>query len=219
MKVIRAMICTAIFASGLPAMATAGEVLLKIGLAAPMTGPISHLGKDIQSGARLALDRINAQQPVIGGEKVRFEMVVEDDQSDPRVATQVANRLVDQKVVAVIGHYNSGTTIPASRIYAAAGIPQISPGSTSPVYTHQGLNTAFRNIANDDQQGSVLGNFAYDKLGARKVAVIDDRTAAGQGQADRFAKVFAQRGGRSSVASTPPTRHLILRQFSRKLRV
>ncbi|WP_198386288.1 branched-chain amino acid ABC transporter substrate-binding protein [Burkholderia ubonensis] len=169
--------------------------VVTIGIAGPMTGPIAHLGKDIESGVKMAVEEINSNPPVIGGRRVLFKTITVDDQSDPRIAVQAANHLVDKNIAAVIGHYNSGTTIPASKIYASAGIPQISPGSTNPEYTHQGLKTAFRNIANDDQQGIVVAKFAYTDLKARKVAVVDDRTAAGQGQADKFVEQFTKLGG------------------------
>lgn len=107
------------------------EEVVKIASVAPLTGNIAHLGKDNESGVKLAADDLNAQNIVIDGKKIKFEVVSEDDQADPKVATQVAQRLVDQKVSAVIGHLNSGTTIPASKIYADAGIPQISPSSTN----------------------------------------------------------------------------------------
>ena len=193
---VASLTIAAIASLALPTLAIGQEQIVKIGIAVPLTGPIAHLGKDIESGARLAFDKVNAQPPVINGKTTKFQLVIEDDQSEPRIASQVAQRLVDRKVLAVIGHYNSGTTIPASRIYAKAGIPQITPGSTNPLYTQQGFKTAFRIIANDDQQGWVLGNFAYDTLKARKVAVIDDRTAAGQGQADRFIRFFEEKGGK-----------------------
>lgn len=178
-----------------PLKAISKEEIVKIGVAVPLTGSISHLGKDIEAGVRLAIDRLNAERVSINGKNYKFVAIVEDDQSDPRVATQVAQRLVDSAVVAVIGHYNSGTTIPASRIYAKAGIPQITPGSTNPMYTQQGISTAYRIIANDDQQISTLSSFAFNKLKARNAIIIDDRTAAGQGQADLFARMFQEKGG------------------------
>ncbi len=170
--------------------------VIPVGIAAPMSGPIAHLGKDIDSGARLAFRQINNSGLVINGKKVRFDLITVDDQSDPKVATQVANLLVDRKVVAVIGHYNSGTSIPASRIYAAHGIVQITPGATNPLLTHQGYKTVFRTIANDNQQGQVLADFAFDRLAARQIAVIDDGSAGGQGQANLFSALFKRRGGK-----------------------
>lgn len=177
-----------------PAAANSGETVVKIGQVSPMTGPIAHLGKDNEAGAILAIDELNKEGVEIGGQKVKFELVSEDDQADPKIGTQVAQRLVDAGVVGVVGHLNSGTTIPASKIYADAGIPQISPSSTNPDYTKQGFKTTFRVIANDVQQGKALGEFAVDGLKAKKVAIIDDRTAYGQGLADQFEGAVKAKG-------------------------
>lgn len=180
------------------AMQSAGEDVVRVGSVAPLTGPQASLGKDNENGARMAFEEANAQGVMIGGKQVKFEMLSEDDQTDPRIATVVAQKLADQKVKGVIGHMNSGTSIPASKIYADASIPQISPSATAIPYTAQGYKTAFRVMANDEQQGSVLGNYAATKLGAKKIAVIDDRTAYGQGLADQFAKT-AQAAGAQVV--------------------
>ncbi len=161
---------------------------IKIGHAGPLTGPVAHLGKDNENGVRLALDEANAAGLSIGGKKVSFSMQSEDDQADPKQGTIVAQKLVDAKVVGVVGHLNSGTTIPASKIYHDAGIAQVSPSATNVTYTHQGFKTAFRVMANDAQQGKVLGDYAVTKLGAKTVAIIDDRSAYGQGLADEFEK-------------------------------
>lgn len=175
-----------------------GDVI-KIGSVSPLTGPQAHLGKDNENGARLAVDEINAAGLVIGGKKMRIDLISEDDQADPKIATTVAQKLVDNGVVGVIGHLNSGATIPASTIYNNAGIPQISPSATAIAYTAQGYNTAFRVMTNDEQQGHVLGQYAVDKLGDKKIAIIDDRTAYGQGLADEFAKA-AKAAGAEVVA-------------------
>ncbi|SCK25481.1 branched-chain amino acid ABC transporter substrate-binding protein [Vogesella sp. LIG4] len=172
----------------------AASTVVKIGQVSPMTGPIAHLGKDNEYGAKLAIDDLNAESIEIAGKKVTFELVSEDDQGDPKIGTQVAQRLVDAGVVGVVGHLNSGTTIPASKIYADAGLPQISPSATNADYTKQGFKTTFRVIANDVQQGTALGQFAVDGLKARKVAIIDDRTAYGQGLADEFEKAVKGKG-------------------------
>ncbi|PXX51186.1 MULTISPECIES: branched-chain amino acid ABC transporter substrate-binding protein [Aquitalea] len=176
------------------AASTGGDVTVKIGQVSPMSGPISHLGKDNEFGAKLAIEDLNAEGVEIGGKKVKFELVSEDDQGDPKIGTQVAQRLVDAGVVGVVGHLNSGTTIPASKIYSDAGLPQISPSATNPDYTKQGFKTTFRVIANDVQQGTALGQFAADGLKAKKVAIIDDRTAYGQGLADEFEKAVKAKG-------------------------
>jgi branched-chain amino acid transport system substrate-binding protein len=178
------------------ATADAGEatITIRLGHVAPLTGPQAHLGKDNENGARLAIDDLNAERLLIGGKVAKFELLSEDDQADPRQGTTVAQKLADAHVHAVIGHLNSGTTIPASRIYHDAGIVQVSPSATNPTYTRQGYKTAFRVFADDVQQGSVLGNFAASKLGAKKIAIIDDRTAYGQGLADEFEKAVKAAG-------------------------
>jgi branched-chain amino acid transport system substrate-binding protein len=152
------------------------------------------LGKDNESGVKLAIDELNAEGVTLGGKKVKFELVSEDDQADPKIATQIAQRMVDGKIAAMIGHLNSGTTIPSSKIYADAGIPQVSPSATNPAYTQQGFKTAFRVIPNDIQQGKASGDFAVDVLKAKKIAIIDDRTAYGQGLADEFEKAAKAKG-------------------------
>jgi branched-chain amino acid transport system substrate-binding protein len=175
------------------------EVTVKLGHVAPMTGPQAHLGKDNENGAKLAVEELNAQALEIGGAKIKFELMVEDDGADPKQGTIVAQKLVDAKVNGVIGHLNSGTTIPASKLYSDAGIPQISPSATNPKYTQQGFATAFRVMANDIQQGKVLGEFAA-KQGNKTVAIIDDRSAYGQGLADEFKKA-AEAAGLKVVAT------------------
>ncbi len=161
---------------------------IKIGHVAPVSGPNSHLGKDMENGARMAVEDLAAKGVKIGGKPVKFVVQFEDDAGDPKQGTTAAQKLVDAKVQGVIGHLNSGTTIPASKIYYDAGIPQISPAATSPVYTKQKFNTAFRVVANDNKLGGTLGAYAVKNLGAKKIAVIDDRTAYGQGVADEFVK-------------------------------
>ena len=173
------------------------ERVVKIGHAGPLTGPIAHLGKDNENGVRLALDEANAAGIVIGGEKIKFELISEDDEANPQKGTVVAQKIVDAKVAGVIGHLNSGTTIPASKIYRDAGLPQISPSATNVDYTHQGFKTAFRVMANDAQQGKVLGEYAVKKLNAKKIALIDDRSAYGKGLADQFE--MAAKGGGAKI--------------------
>ncbi|MEJ2795607.1 branched-chain amino acid ABC transporter substrate-binding protein [Iodobacter sp. LRB] len=177
-----------------PAASNSGDTV-KIAHSAPLTGNNAHFGKDNENGTRMAIDEVNAEGGAdIGGKKVKFELVSEDDQADPKTATTVAQRFVDMKVAGIIGHMNSGTTIPASKIYADAGIPQISPSATAVAYTAQGFKSAFRVMSNDAQQGKVLGDFAVKKLAAKKVAIIDDRTAYGQGLADEFEKAAKAAG-------------------------
>ncbi len=201
-KRIHAVVLSLVLAAGLGACgkkpetpASAGEVVIKIGSVAPLTGPQAHLGRDNANGTRLALEEINAKGVLLGGKKVRFELLSEDDQADPKTATIVAQKLVDAQVKGVIGHLNSGTSIPASKIYLDAGIPQVSPSATAIKYTEQGFKTAFRTMTNDRQQGKVLGEFAVRKMGGKRVAIVDDRTAYGQGLADEVEKAVKASGG------------------------
>lgn len=166
---------------------------VKIGFAGPMTGAQAHYGKDFQNGVTLAIEDINATNPIIGGKPVRFVLDSADDQADPRTGTTVAQRLVDDGIKGMLGHFNSGTTIPASRIYANAGIPQVAM-ATAPEYTQQGFKTAFRMMTSDTQQGSVAGTFAAKTLGMKRIAVVDDRTAYGKGLADQFVKAAKAAG-------------------------
>jgi branched-chain amino acid transport system substrate-binding protein len=173
---------------GLLAGAAQAQEVVKIGVAGPLSGEIAHLGKAMENGVALAIDDLNARGTTINGKKVVFKMQSEDDAADPKQGTAVAQKLVDAGVSAVVGHANSGTTVPASRIYNAAGIPQITPSATTPAYTKQKFAGAFRVVANDNMLGSSLGRYAVDQLGARNIAVIDDRSAYGQGVADEFIK-------------------------------
>ncbi|RJG23429.1 branched-chain amino acid ABC transporter substrate-binding protein [Massilia cavernae] len=187
-------------ALSLAGVASAQEVV-KIAHVGATTGPVAYFGKDTENGARMAVEALNARGPVIGGKKVRFELVAEDDAGDPKQATAVAHRLVDAKVNAVVGHQTSGTTIPASKIYHSAGIPQISHSSTSPKYTEQGFNTTFRVVSNDKQLGRALGRYAVKQMGVRRIAVVDDRTAYGQGLATEFARGLKEQGGGADVVA------------------
>ncbi|HWU97136.1 MAG TPA: branched-chain amino acid ABC transporter substrate-binding protein [Oxalicibacterium sp.] len=186
--------------AGLIALALAGtasaqEQVVLIGSVAPTTGSDAHMGKDNENGARLAVEEINAKGLTVGGKKIKLQLMAEDDGADPRQATNAATKLVDAHVAAVVGHLNSGTTIPASRIYANAGIPQLSPSATNPKYTQQNFKTAFRLVANDAKLGGTLGQYAVKTMGGKTFAIIDDRTAYGQGVADQFAKAVKTAGG------------------------
>jgi branched-chain amino acid transport system substrate-binding protein len=189
---VSATALSALLAAG---VAQAEELVVKIGHVAAVTGALSYFGKDNENGARMAIEELNARGVTIGGKKARFVLLAEDDASEPRLATVVAQKLVDARVNAVIGHETSGTTIPASKIYFDAGIPEISPSATSPQYTAQGFNTAFRVVSNDKQLGRALGRYAVKGMNARRVALIDDRSAYGQGVANEFAKGLKEAGG------------------------
>ena len=181
--------------AAISSLAMAQEQVVKIGHVGPVSGAIAHLGKDNEWGARLAIEELNAKGVSINGKKVKLELVAEDDAADPKQGTAAAQKLVDAKVSGVIGHLNSGTTIPASKIYSDAGIPQISPSSTNPKYTRQGYKTAFRVVADDVHLGGTLGRYAVNELKGKSIAVIDDRTAYGQGVAEEFEKAVKAAGG------------------------
>ena len=177
------------------AAAPAGPLVVKIGHVGPTSGAIAHLGKDNEMGARMAIDDLNAKGVTIGGRKAKFELLPEDDAGDPKQGTAAAQKLVDAKVNGVIGHLNSGTSIPASKIYSDAGIPQISPSATNPKFTRNGYKTTFRVVADDVHLGGTLGRYAVSELKGKSIAVIDDRTAYGQGVADEFEKGVKGAGG------------------------
>jgi branched-chain amino acid transport system substrate-binding protein len=168
--------------------------VVKIGHVAPMSGPQAHYGKDNENGVRMAIEDLNAQNIVIGGKKVKFEIVPEDDAADPKQGTAVAQKLCDAKVNGVVGHLNSGTTIPASKVYHDCGIPHITGAATNPDLTKPGYKTTYRIIANDNSLGAALAYYAADALKLKTVAVIDDRTAYGQGVAEVFKKTAESKG-------------------------
>lgn len=175
-------------------VATAAEQVVKLGFAAPLTGPQSHYGEDMRNGLQLALEEANEQKIQLGGNTAKFVLVSRDDQADPRTAVQVAQQIVDEGVQGVLGHFNSGTTIPASSVYNDESLPQIAM-ATSPEYTAQGFNTTFRMMTSDTQQGAAAGEFIVKDLNGKTVALIDDRTAYGQGLADQVAKAVQAHGG------------------------
>jgi branched-chain amino acid transport system substrate-binding protein len=179
----------------LGAVASAQDMVVKLGHVGPTSGGIAHLGKDNEMGARMAIDELNAKGVTIGGKKVKFELLAEDDAGDPKQGTAVAQKLADAKVQGVIGHLNSGTSIPASKVYSDAGIPQISPSATNPKFTRNGYKTTFRVVADDVHLGGTLGRYAVKELKGKSIAVIDDRTAYGQGVAEEFEKAVKASGG------------------------
>ncbi len=168
-------------------MALAQEVV-KIGHVAPMSGGQAHYGKDNENGVRMAIEDLNAQNLTIGGKKVKFEIAAEDDAADPKQGTAVAQKLCDAKVAGVVGHLNSGTTIPASKIYNDCGIPHVTGAATNPNLTKPGYKTTYRIIANDNSLGAGLAVYAAKTMKLKRIAVIDDRTAYGQGVAEVFKK-------------------------------
>src|SRR5687767_1997759 len=167
-----------------------GGTEIKIGHVAPLTGGIAHLGKDNENGARLAIEEANAAKVQIDGKEVKFTLVAEDDQADPKVGTTVAQKLVDAKVAGVVGHLNSGTSIPASPVYNQAGVPVISGSATNPKLTEQGFKNQFRIVGRDDQQGPAIASYLASEKKPKLVAVIDDATAYGEGIANEVEKTL-----------------------------
>jgi len=191
MKLKLTVVASLAMAAGL---ACAEDTIVKIGHVAPMSGSQAHYGKDNENGARMAVEDLNAQNIVIGGKKIKFELVAEDDAADPKQGTAAAQKLCDSQVAGVVGHLNSGTTIPASKVYHDCGIPMVTGAATNPSLTKPGYNTTFRIIANDNALGAGLAFYAADTLKLKRVAIIDDRTAYGQGVAEVFKKTALAKG-------------------------
>ena len=170
------------------------EITVKIGHAAPLTGGIAHLGKDNENGARLAIEEANAKGIVIDGRKVKFELLAEDDEEKPDRGPIIAQKFIDAKVAGVVGHLNSGVSIPASSVYAQAGIPMVTGSSTNPKLTEQGLKSVFRTVGRDDQQGPAIASYLAGEFKPKVVAVIDDATAYGEGLGNEVEKTLAAAG-------------------------
>ena len=169
-------------------------IVVTIGHAGPLTGGIAHQGKDDENGVALAIEQANARKLVIGGKPVSFRLISEDDQGDPKIGTLVAQKLVDARVAAVIGHLNSGVTSPASEIYGRAGIPVISGSATNPVLTERGMKGVFRTVGRDDQQGPAIAAYIAGELKAKRVALVDDKTAYGEGLVNEVEKALKAAG-------------------------
>ncbi|QRX83523.1 branched-chain amino acid ABC transporter substrate-binding protein [Glaciimonas sp. PAMC28666] len=180
--------------AALPGLAMAQETqVVQIGFSGPLTGPQASAGKDNEGGLTMAIDKLNTQGLVIGGKKIKFEALMEDDQADPRAGVSVAQKLSDMHVKAIIGPYNSGVTIPASRVYNDSGIVMATVAS-NPKITQQGFANVFRVAASDSQLGGKMALYAAKELKVKQVSIIDDRTAYGQGLAEEFAKVAKANG-------------------------
>ncbi|MEM5339650.1 branched-chain amino acid ABC transporter substrate-binding protein [Paraburkholderia azotifigens] len=195
MQLSRPLICLASLTLALQPLAAHADLTVKIGQVSPLTGELSHIGKDDENGVRLAIEDLNSKKIRIGGQSVTFVLDSQDDAADPKTAVTVAQKLMDDGVAGVVGHANSGTSIPASKIYSDAGVPMITESATNPKLTQQGFTNVFRMVANDVRQGSVIGAYLVHDLGARKVAIVDDRTAYGQGLADEIEKSVKAAGG------------------------
>jgi len=169
-------------------------VTVRIGHAGPLTGGIAHLGKDDENGVHLAVDEATEKKIKIGGKTVKWEMMSEDDQADPKMGPTIAQKFVDAKVAGVVGHLNSGVSIPASAVYNQAGLPMISGSATNPKLTEQGFKTIFRTVGRDDQQGPAIAAYIANELKLKKVAIADDATAYGEGLANEVEKTLKAAG-------------------------
>ena len=167
--------------------ALAQDQVVRIGVSGPLSGSNAFAGKDDENGVRLAVEELNAQKLRVGGKTLKFELLSEDDQGDPKAGVSVAQKFADAGVKFVLGPYNSGVAIPASRVYHAAGILMSTVG-TSPKITQARYPNVFRIVASDAQVGASMASYAARELKIKTVGVIDDRTAFGQGIADEFAK-------------------------------
>src|SRR6218665_1680807 len=174
--------------------ALAQEQVVKNRHGAPISAPQAPSGKDNETCARTNIEEHNPQGISIGGKKIKFELQAEEDAAAPKQGAAVAQKLCDSHVAGVIGHLNSGTTIPASKIYNDCGIPMVTGSSTNPNLTKPGYKTPFRIIASDNTLGAGLASYAVDHLKLKTVAVIDDRTAYGQGVAEVFKKTAIAKG-------------------------
>ncbi|HZH11935.1 MAG TPA: branched-chain amino acid ABC transporter substrate-binding protein [Microvirga sp.] len=175
--------------------ASVAQAQIKIGVAGPITGPNAVFGAQLTNGAEQAVDDINAAGGILGQ---KLELVRGDDVSDPRQGVSIANKFASEGVRFVVGHFNSGVSIPSSEVYAENGIVQITPASTNPQLTERGLQTIFRTCGRDDQQGAVAGNFLLQNYKGKKVAVVHDKTPYGKGLADETKKVM-NKGGLQEV--------------------
>jgi branched-chain amino acid transport system substrate-binding protein len=189
-SILAAAVAAAFTLAGCGQQSGGGGAEVKIGHVGPLTGGIAHLGKDNENGARLAIDEANEKKLKIDGKDVKFVLVAEDDQADPKVGATVAQKLVDAKVAGVVGHLNSGTSIPASPIYSGAGIPVISGSATNPKLTEAGHKTQFRVVGRDDQQGPAIASYLASNNKPKVVAVVDDATAYGEGIANEVEKTL-----------------------------
>lgn len=177
-----------------------GQQVVRIGVSSPLTGLAAASGKDMENGVRLAVEEANAQHIRLGGQEVRFELASVDDQSDPRIGVQLAQKLVDDEVAVVVGYYNSGVALPCAPILAKAGIPLILPAATNPAITRQGLKNVFRIIPTDSQNSGNAGMYAVKVMKGQRIAVMDDRTAFGQGAVEEFRAAVAAAGGNIAIA-------------------
>ena len=168
---------------------------LKIGVAGPLTGAQAAFGEMLKNGATIAVEEWNAKGGVsVGGKKMKVDILWGDDRHDPKEGVSIAHKFVNAGAAGIVGHFNSSVSIPASTVYAEAGVVQITPASTNPKLTEQGFSTVFRVCGRDDQQGEVAANYIVDKLKLKRVAILHDKTTYGQGLADETKRFLEKRG-------------------------
>ena len=199
MTISRKLFIAAVVA-GMGSAAMAQEQVIKIGHIGPVSGPQAHFGKDNENGVRMAIEDLNAKGMEIGGKKVKFQLVAEDDAADPKQGTAASQKLCDDKVAGAATFLNSGVAIPSSKVFHDCGIPMITGAATNPELTKPGWNTTYRVIANDNALGAALADYVAKVAKLKTVAVVDDRTAYGQGLASVFKKE-AEKQGVKVVAS------------------
>lgn len=172
---------TVVAAAAMTMVAFSAQADIKIATAGPMTGQYASFGEQMKRGAEAAVADINAAGGVLGK---KLQLVIGDDACDPKQAVAVANKMVSEGVVFMAGHFCSGSSIPASKVYTEEGIVQISPASTNPKLTDEGGDNVFRVCGRDDQQGVVAAKFLAEKYKGKKIAFLHDKTAYGKGLAD-----------------------------------
>jgi branched-chain amino acid transport system substrate-binding protein len=173
------------------ALAGAAQAQVKLGVAGPITGPNATFGTQLKNGAEQAVEDINAAGGILGQ---KITLMVGDDASDPKQGVSVANKFVGDGVKHVVGHFNSGVSIPASEIYAESGMVQITPASTNPKFTERGLWNTFRTCGRDDQQGAVAADYLVRNFKGKKVGIVHDKTPYGKGLADETQKAMNAKG-------------------------
>ncbi|MEM8515261.1 branched-chain amino acid transport system substrate-binding protein [Massilia sp. MP_M2] len=184
-KITMAPLALAALIATIGVHAHAAEQVVKIGVSGPLSGANAFAGKDNENGVRLAIEELNAQKIQVGANVLRFVLQSEDDAGDPKQGVTVAQKFADAGVKFVLGPYNSGVAIPASRVYNDSGILMSTVG-TNPKITASGYPTVFRIVASDTQVGASVAGYAAKELKIKNIGVIDDRTAFGQGIAMEF---------------------------------
>ena len=188
---MKKLLMTGVALTAMVALSGVANAQIKLGVAGPITGPNAAFGAQLKNGVEQAVEDINAKGGVLGQ---KITVSVGDDRSDPKEGVSVANKFVGDGVKWVVGHFNSGVTMPASEIYQENNILMVTPSATNPKITERGMWNVFRTCGRDDQQGAVAATYIADKLKGKKIAVIHDKTTYGQGLADETKKAMNAKG-------------------------